>query len=214
MEHDDLNIRKKIMDWENSGSSANTDRLWDTLVLYPAKRSANPTVLYLAAAALVLSGALVVYSLGETQRKAIDLRMMEIELALHKAEAMPAPQVVRLVPEEVPCPMTTETQRPFVTRAKRSPIIQQASLLKKDENPEPQIVVIKEQDPITTTPVETVALTQPSPAPRIILGSHTVAEQSPSKSSRLTLRLFKGDPDQTDVPRSATPMVNLAGINN
>lgn len=213
MEHEDQNIRNKVREWENGGRAYNSDQLFASLATYPAQRTSRPAAFYLAAAALVLSGALITYSLGETQRKAFELRMMEIELSLKQAEVIP--QLVTITPpQEVACPVIEKPAKLRLLKTTRSPIIQQASLI-KDEKTEVVPLATQQPDEVVVVPSETIVHQEPKATPRVILGSPvSLTDQSHSTRSRVSIRLFKSDPDQIESPKAATPVVTLAGINN
>lgn len=213
MEHEEQNIRHKVRAWENGGRVYNSDQLWASLA-YPLQRPTRPAAFYLAAAALVLSGALVIYSLGETQRRAFELRMMEVELLLKQVEATPR-QATIVQPEEVACAVIEEPARHRVLKKTRTPAIQQASLMKV-EKAVVEPVATTQPNQVVAVPAEKLPEQQEvKPSPRIVLGSSiSAAPQPTSTRSRLSLRLFKGEADQEENSKSATPVVTLASINN
>lgn len=213
MEHEDQNIRNKVREWECRDRAINRDQLWATLAVYPIQRPARPSAFYLAAAVLALSGALIVYTLGETQRRAVELRMMEIELSLKQAEVIPQ-QVALVPPQEIACPVAEKPTKRCLPRATRSPIIQQASLI-QEEIPVVEPVAPPQTNQVAAViPKETVVPQEIKSPPRVILGSPAPADQPSSTKGRMSLRLFKSDPDQLEVPKTSTPVVTLASINN
>lgn len=213
MEHKDQNIRNKVREWENESYVYNSDQLWGSLALHPVQRTTRSAAFYFAAAALVLSGALIIYSLGETQRKAFELRMMEIELSLKQVEAMPQ-QVAIAQPQEIACPVVEKPAKRRLLKTARSPIIQQASLI-KDEHTVVNQMVVPEPEQVAAAPAETIALQETKIPPRVILGSPvSPVGQAVSTKNKISLRLFKSDPDQIEISKTATPVVSLASINN
>lgn len=221
MEHeDDLRIREKVRAHEQTPGALDKDRLWSGLALPGSARPAKRIAVYYAAASLILAAAVIFYSLELTHRKALELRLAEIELSL-KQEKIPETAVMNPVAQEEACPEAEQRPKPQLARHTNLPkpvVVPEnsaphesapalAPVVALHAVPEPSLETITNQAPVTQ-PIED----QHAPA-KVILGK-SLSPSSVTKQGRLTFRLFLDEDNKSAAPLTATPVVTLAGINN
>lgn len=220
MEHeDDLRIREKVYAYEQTPVALDKDRLWSGLILPGGARQPKRIAVYYAAASLVLAATAIFYSLEVTHRKALELRLAEIELLLKQA---PISEKAGLNPvaQELACPEPEQTAKPLL--AKRAVLPKPAAVPEEGAAHESSPAL----PPVVAVPTEptreTITLAAEAPvtkakedqqaAAKVILGK-ALPPTSGTKQSRLTFRLFPDEENTNTAPITTTPVV-IAGINN
>jgi hypothetical protein len=221
MEHeDDLRIREKVRAHEQTPGALDKDRLWSGLALPGSARPAKRIAVYYAAASLILAAAVILYSLELTHRKALELRLAEIELSL-KQVPVSETAIMNPVAQEVACPEAEQRPKPQLARRtnlRKPVVVPQNSTPQESADalapvvalhvaPEPSLETITNQAPVTQTIED-----QHAPV-KVILGK-SLSPSSGTKQGRLTFRLFPDEDNKSAVPLTTTPVVTLAGINN
>ena len=217
MEHnDDLNIRKKILDWEEETYPLDKDNLWNRLPEPLAPSRTKQWFFYYAAATLVLAATILYSSWQEAEYTLLHTRLAEAEQAL--AEARQAATTAGNTVTSLPCPeFKTPVEKPKRAHKARR-VVPEPSLVKLEE-PRPA-----ERQPIVTETENTLATTLPGETPleeipvapvqrRVVLAGPMPSEKSQSRG-RIRLSLF-GNEDLSDAKQNSTNTpVALAGINH
>lgn len=227
MEHDDeLRIREKIRNLDNTPLPFDKDLTWSSIRLH-GTRPLRRIFFYYAAASLVLAAAIVFYSIELTHRVELRARISELDLTLEHVRSTVNKVEPIQVASTVECPEEKEAaQKPLL--AKRDRQTRPAMTVKTAAPDQPHPVEVK----VATAPEQlqetaaasrvaepssksTLELELSSVSP-VILGRSLAGttNQAVVKKGRLQMRLFRGDDEITSgVPPSA-PITTLASINN
>lgn len=214
--HDDRNIRKKVLEWEEQPYPVDKDTLWNRLSEPSAPSTARRWFFYYAAATLIVSATILYSGWKKSEYSLLQARLAEAEKAL--AEARQAATKAGNTVTSLPCPeFNAPAEKPKRAHKARK-AVSEPSLVKLEE-PQPA-----ERQPLVTETENTLATTLPVETPseeipvapvqrRVVLAGPMPSEKSQPRG-RIRLSLF-GNEDLSDVKQNSTNTpVALAGINH
>lgn len=219
--NDEQLIREKILGLERR-TTESTSGLWDSVVLQQGQPKTRHTVIYLAAASVVLAGALVMYSVQRSYQASLALKIAEIELLLNNPSIAQLPENVVATTSECPEPQPMERiekrkrQTPIAQTQRKAPSLvtdQEATVASpvndKESTTQPAEVTMTPDVQLISSTEPVIALKTPA---KIVLG--TPLEQ-PSTAGQKHLKFRLISQERVEEPSgNRTPPVSLFNINN